>query len=699
MNNAQHLVKDLVHGDEKVSLREDFNNLTGDEVQEALQLIVNNPLLSDKEKKYLIFNSWRIHYRVKPPTIEEFLTTEWIGPTALNIFDHVKKVLREFWQPLSPYRHLLLASHFRWGKSFCSAISALYIAVHLWAMKSPKKFFGKGEATTFVQALISFNLDKAKQVLLQPFYQILISSPKFKRVRTEDRINIRQEEYPDKIVWTSAGKVGSLQFYNNIHITIASNPAHLLGLTLITAVLSEISFFIERGVSPEVIWRIYNDAKTRINGSFGKRYFATTIIDSSPNDMELSPIDKYIFSGKAEKDPLNYVITGSHWNSFPDQYPEFKKSGVTFPVYRGSGSKEAKLLLPSEIRNYTKTEIFNVPIDLRQYFIDNLTKAIKDYAGWPSGSQSKLITDFSIIENMFSPQLNNIYTYIYAPADAKPENLIWNQIKDIFFIEISPGHYEFYRSPREQRFIHVDQSESGDMAAITMVHPEINSTGDIVQIGDFTIVISPAKKRKINFESIFYFIEDLRNKGGIFLKRTKVKNKDGKLVNKDYGKITFDRFESGPARQRLERKGFPVDRLSVEGINPYLTLVSWMSNNRVKCGRNIILKNNLKSLVEIRTDKGRKKIDHLQGQIVYDDGGDWDLSIMGINAKDCSDTFCGAVWNSIQWFEGVPRYQWKENIPINKKIFSKNRNVTEIEKKSILDEINKRFGLTVARQN
>lgn len=699
LDNATYLLNDLIQGDEEVSLREDFNDLTGQDVQEALKLIVNNPLLSDNEKKYLILNSWRIHYRIKPPTVEEFLTTEWIGPTALNIFGHVKKVLGEFWSPLSSYRHLLLASHFRWGKSLASAISALYVAVHLWAMRSPKKFFGKGEATTFVQALISFNLDKAKQVLLQPFYQILISSPKFKRVRTEEKINVRQEEFPNNIVWTSAGKVGSLQFFNNIHITIASNPAHLLGLTLITAVLSEISFFIERGVSPEAIWRIYNDAKTRINGSFGKRYFATTIIDSSPNDMELSPIDKYIFSGRAEKDPLNYVVTGNHWTSFPEQYPKWKKTKKTFPVFRGSGSKDAKLLNFGELKNYIKTEIINVPVDLHQYFKDNLTKAIKDYAGWPSGSQSKLITEFSIIENMFSPQLNNIYSYIYAPADARPEGLIWNQIKDKFFIEVSPGHYEFYRSPKEQRFIHVDQSESGDMASITMVHPEIDRFGDIIQITDFTIVISPAKKRKVNFDSIICFIEDLRKKGGILLKRRKVKNKDGKLINKDFGKITFDRFESGPARQRLERKGFPVDRLSVEGINPYLTLVSWMSNRRVKCGKNVILKNNLKSLVEIRTDKGRKKIDHLKGQAVLEDGGDWEMSLMGINAKDCSDTLCGAVWNSIQWFEGIPKYQWKQdNLQLEREVSGEGKKaVSEKEKQAILEEINKRFGLVMTK--
>ena len=313
---------------------------------------------------------------------------------------------------------------------------------------------------------------------------------------------------------------------------------------------------------------------------------------------------------------------------------------------------------------------------------------VKDYGGWPSGSQSKVIDDFSIIDDMFTPQLNNIYTYIYAPADIKPEGLIWNQIKDKFFIKISENKYEFYRASKEKRYIHIDQSETGDMASITMLHPEVNKKGEIVQIVDFNIVINP-NKRKINLDAIYYFILDLRDKGNILLLRTYKTDRYGKKKKTDIGKITFDQFQSSATIQRLERNGFPVNKLSVDrDINPYVTLVSWMSNGRVKCGKNIILKNNLKSLIEIRTDKGKKKIDHMKGLTVVDDGGNWETSLMGINAKDCSDTLCGATWNSIQEFTGIPRYQW-----IDDGIIQEKTKYDETVKLDILKKINERYGL------
>ena len=66
-------------------------------------------------------------------------------------------------------------------------------------MRDPKKFFDLSKATSIVQALISFTMDKAEQLLVQPFMQILLSSPRFRRVKMEERLNFKQEEYPDEI--------------------------------------------------------------------------------------------------------------------------------------------------------------------------------------------------------------------------------------------------------------------------------------------------------------------------------------------------------------------------------------------------------------------------------------------------------------------------------------------------------------------
>jgi hypothetical protein len=80
-------------------------------------------------------------------------------------------------------------------------------------------------------------------------------------------------------------------------------------------------------------------------------------------------------------------------------------------------------------------------------------------------------------------------------------------------------------------------------------------------------------------------------------------------------------------------------------------------------GKNIYLKNNLRSIQETKTESGKKKIDHMKGKLTYEDGGDWEMSTMGLYAKDVSDAHCGAVWNMMQNFRGAPKYMWDDDAP------------------------------------
>lgn len=672
-NEGKYLITDLASGDESVSKRKDFLSLSGEEIREALGLISNRKDLSNKQKQKILSNIWRIHYRNKPPTIEEFLSEEWIGPTANSIYPHVKDILTEFWHPQSNKRNLLLGMSIGTGKSFTSTLWSLYITTHLWSMRDPKRFFGLSQATSIVHGMISFTLEKAQQLLLQPFFQILLSSSKFHRVKQEEHLNRHQTENPNEICWTSAGKIGVLQFYNDVHYMIASSPAQLLGLNMITAILSEISFFLEKGFSSEYIWRIYQDSKGRVRSRFENMYFSGTVIDSSPNDIELSPIDKYIFQGDAEKDPSNMVITGAQWDFLPHKFPEWYKTGASFPVFKGSQGSPARILeTEASVNQYKKDEIYHVPIDLKQMFIDNTVKSVKDYCGWPSGSQGVLIREDSVIEKMFTPQLKNIYSYISAPASKSSTRLIWNEIYSQFFIEHNKG-FEFYRNPLEKRYIHVDQAETGDMASISMVHPEITEDGEIVYITDFNLAISPEKER-INLDAIRLFIQDLRDVG---------------RINVDL--VSFDQYQSKATMQYLKEKGFSVELLSVDrDSKPYLTYVSLIHSQKVKAGRNIFLKNNLRSLQEVTTNSGRKKIDHTKGKIIYEDGAKWETSDMGKFAKDVSDSHCGAVWNAIHNFIGAPRMVWKKEREI------KNEDYSSIIKKELYSELKSRYGLEVS---
>ncbi len=644
-------VKDLIEGDEAVASL--FTDVDDGLLNQAVEILISDPHLSDRQRINLLANSWRVSFRVKPPTVQEFLTEEWLGPSANDLFPHIKRDLEAYLDPTSPYRHLVLAPAIGYGKSTEATLACLYKEIYLWSMRNPKKYFpGIMEATPIAWMLMSFTEEKAQQVLMQPFTRILLTSPKFHRVKFEEKLDDKQREFPDKVCWTTAGRMGSLQFYNDLHIVVASSPQKLLGLTMVGATLSEISFFVDQGFSTDYIWRTFQDAKWRVRSRFADKKIAGTILDSSPNDIDLSPIDRYIFSGEASKDPANYVVTGAQWEYLPEKYPEWLATQQTFPVFRGSAKEPPKILrTEDEILAHPRDEVYNVPIDLKRAFEENCPKNVKDYCGWPAGSQDKLFSDPSVIESMFTPALKNIYSYIEAPANQPAEGLIWNTIGPKLFIKVGERRWEFYRAPHVPRFIHIDQSESGDFTAISMVHAEtwikVDELGHRIPltiiVADFTLAIRPGKHR-VNLLAVPYFILDLVKKGGINL-----------------SKVTFDRYESAIGIQMLKDAGLEVARQSVDfPIGAYLSLATHINSNRMRVGYNIVLRNNLRSLHETTTPAGNRKIDHILGSLVTEDSGDWEHSQIGINAKDVADSLCGATASCLANFHDHASFIWEE---------------------------------------
>lgn len=657
--DAPFLLKDLLQGDDSIVQDERFKILSRPEIQAGLQLILGNQSINSKTREELLLNTWRINYRQKPPTIKEFLTDEWIGPMAESLHVHIRKILEEFWAERSGYRHLVMAGAIGTGKSTTAAIHNLYVSTLLFLMRNPKRFFGLAPSTSIVQALISFNMEKAQQLLLQPFIQILSKSPKFHRVRQEEHLVSQQQKYPDKICWTTASRMGVLQFPGDIHYIVASGPAHLLGLNMIQSTMSEISFFIERGFSPDYIWRIYQDSKARILSRFGNKRLCGTVLDSSPNDLDASPIDKYIFgSGEAFKDRENYVSIGAQWELYEQDparikvkalYPKYYETGETFSVFRGNSSAPAEIVSEGHEGEYNADEVYHVPIDLKREFEQATEKSVKDICGWPANTSGKLINSQSKIEEIFTPQLKNTYTYLLVPSTESSQKLIWNKIKDKFFIEVAPNNWEFYRAPRARRWLHFDQAEAGDFAGIAMSHKEYDvNSNEYVIVHDFTLAVTGGQTARINLDAFRTFPQDLRNLGHINL-----------------ASITFDRFQSSTTVQYLKEQGFNARQFSVDtSMDPYISYAALVNIGNVKAGRSIFLKNNIKSLHEVKTLGGKRKIDHMIGKVVRSDTNNWWTSQYGMFAKDVSDCCAATAFLIIHEDEGAPQYVYDRSLDI-----------------------------------
>ncbi|MDR1897191.1 MAG: hypothetical protein LBR10_10420, partial [Prevotellaceae bacterium] len=167
-------------------------------------------------------------------------------------------------------------------------------------------------------------------------------------------------------------------------------------------------------------------------------------------------------------------------------------------------------------------------------------------------------------------------------------------------------------------------------------------------VHDFTLAVTGGQNARINLDAFRVFPEDLRNLGNI-----------------DLVSVTFDRFQSSTTIQYLKEQKFNARAFSVDtSVDPYISYAALINIGNIKSGRNIFLKNNIKSLMETKTVHGRRKIDHMIGKIVRDDGGHWMVSQMGAFAKDVSDCCAATAYLITHEDEGVPSYIYDKKMDV-----------------------------------
>lgn len=638
---------DLLQGDMSV-YKSQFTDTDFEKIKVALDYLTNNENLDNREKDELIANSWRIHYRVKPPTPEEFLTEKYLGRMAENVWPQVRKWFIEFFDESATYRNAVLYPFIGSGKSTTAVLINLYICTHLALMRNPKKSFNLAPSTRLGFVLASYNLSKASEVLLQPFMDLLDESEFFEKQRTVENMRkaerrYQQEDNIDKIYWTTASLngVSAMLFSNQLYFKLVSSVPNLLGITIVCGTMTELAFFREAGKSDEYIMRFFNDMKRRVDSrmrlSDMGRYWGRSILDSSPNDLE-SPVDKYAMFDSL-KDPKNYVVTGSRWKWIPGDYIN---PNDTFPIFKGGSGKPPLILTNTE--GYSPEDILWAPKEDYQAFHDDLRKSMKDLAGIPQGSLDKIFYDYKKIDECFVDTMKSVEFCIKADARMPPHDLIWNEIQqqtqNQLFIK-TERNFHYYYKPRIPRVFHIDQSVSNDMTAIAFVHVErkpldptrpIDLGKDVIYIVDFVVAIHPFGGR-INLDAVKEFIADVYTKGGL------------PII-----KGSYDTYQSEASIQYLERFGLEMDRVSVdETLDPYMFLAQLIEQGNLKLGRNIFFKNNLKSLRIVPTKIAKRlQVNHTVGDVVSpaDSDYNWDTSLLGYNAKDVSDAVAGAVYNA-----------------------------------------------------
>lgn len=627
----------------------------------------------EKDKYHSIFTSEKypdlkkdlekLIYKKTPPTAEEFLDPKngWVPP-KIDLWDHVREdFISIIDNKEQPYNRICMYGSTRLGKSFMACLLMMYTMVFIHHLRDPGAYYGVDSYTALALYMISFKFDKTRQLYLKPIFNFIEQAPNWERVKFQKQVKEEQKKYGvSKIVWSSAAIAGEITLASGLQILLGNdNPNEIVGSNLLCVYASEINLWIlENGSSEDEIFTLYTNAISRINATVGQKYLAYVYLDSSAN-MADSKIEQHIIDD-LQYDENTYFTWRNQWETQkrkvapiwwderakllehnPDidddtLNEELYQKDFMFKVITGSGDIVAKIVNDEqELENVPTDLIQYVPIDLKPQYDLNLIKSIKDIGGKPTNKESKFITNSKDITNIFeNPHIRNIEGAIVADSKEEPKELVWNQLRDKFFVTRSTDKFCLYRCPNETRYIGLDVSTAlkGDPYGFCMLHKEYsNKLKSIIYVIDMNFVFLP-KKNGININAVEELILDMRYKGGVFIQN-----------------VSADTYYQKTIKQKIEdRNKIKTIAQSVDtSLHPYQYLYSCLLQKKLKGGKNIFLKNNLTCLERV-TVKGKEIIDHPKGDINHTYVGDFDNSTCGLNEKDCTDGLVQALWSASQ---------------------------------------------------
>ena len=250
---------------------------------------------------------------------------------------------------------------------------------------------------------------------------------------------------------------------------------------------------------------------------------------------------------KSEKDNV-YISDGSVWEC----KPEGTYSKETFRVALGNKFLQSMVIPEDEDSDlYIKKgyKIIEVPIDFRADFLDDIDRALCDFAGISSSSITKYISGQAVNE-IISTRIQNPFQREILEIGNGPDDLA--QYYDFF--DLSKVDPLLKNKPL---YIHLDMSISGDMTGIGGVYisgkktsvDELNQSKDLFFSTAFSVSIKAPKGRQISFEKNRNFIYWLKDQGF---------NIKG---------ITTDTFQSYDTGQTLKAKGYNYEVLSVDRVD------------------------------------------------------------------------------------------------------------------------------------
>lgn len=535
------------------------------------------------------------HYRMKPPTWDEFLQNPIYVP---GVGETLYPVWRKFFKDIypsvffNPYYLIVLYACTSAGKSTVLSLIALYELVKVLCLKNPLKTYSLG-----LNDILYFDFHMPTKTLGEQtnwakFINLLNLSP----------FCLKEVNVPS----ISSG-FGLLT--QNIALELITCAEDTVSKAVYFVGMDE---YNEKKNSKVQNDSIYNSLNRRMEG----RFIDTSgfvpykfVISSSPKDSsdELSSLVEDL--NKVSTLGNKRVYKTGHITQWETRGCNLIYSGKKFGVFIGDEYTEPFII--KDMKNIPETidleKIEYVPIEYLQSFEGDVLGAIQDILGIGINKSGKLYSSDKYIksalcqENLFSSEVIKI-----------PFNIGKEEGLELLLSYFDTNNIKY---PEYARAIHVDVGLTGDRLGLSsccivpVTHIKSNGTGifkDNLYLSDFIVGLESFNKEEIPLDVVVEFINYINK------------------LNYPVGLVTYDGFQSAAisqplSRYKIENRLHSIDRTK----DPYLVHKRAVLQGRYVGAQNTICQREFTNLLNLPN-----KIDHPK------DG-----------SKDLSDATAGAFFD------------------------------------------------------
>jgi len=522
-------------------------------------------------------NLWRVDYRRRPPTMEEFLVhPEYLG-TMMHpdnpggIWPAWFRILCDEFDRDSLLHNVVLTGALGTGKTTVMVVILLYRICLLLLLKRPAEMFGQGTGTPLYFVIISVTREAAQQTAFTQARNLMAASSFFRQMAGIGLAGVSSCRDIE------LARANQNETQTLVHLTSGSRPQHMIGRSIIGVGFDEGNYRLEKNQDTSA-FEIYEAMRNRLISRLktrGGHLSGITIIASSARDesslteqirleidaadtpREQRVIQKAIFEVKP-------IPAESLKQFFKVTYGQANQEPVLLPgIFDSTGNQISEFPSATCVPTAPGKKTVCVPTIYQEAFQRNCRQALQDICGISCGGSGRLFPTMIDVDQCLElskqAKVPRTWKQDELSISSEDKNNIWDFLDHASFLIKQGGRVVPLRHPDRMRYVHIDLATQ-TFAGIAICHlcdpqtisglvrdGEAFSESRVIVEYDFILAITPGKTKPINFEKIQKFFLWLKTQCGF-----------------KFGLVTADQYQSDMPLQMLEAKGFAVGRLSID---------------------------------------------------------------------------------------------------------------------------------------